>query len=99
MGKFEEFIFGDTPVLVDFFATWCGPCKMMQPVLGDVKKSMGDKVHILKIDIDSPVNGSLVRKYNIRSVPTLLLFKKGNMVWRQSGFLPSNKLMSAINEA
>lgn len=98
MNKFKELISGEKPVLVDFFATWCGPCQMMQPVLKDVKKSMGDSIHIVKIDIDNSANGEFVRQHNIRSVPTLLVFKNGAVVWRQSGFIPSNQLVKALKE-
>lgn len=82
---FDRMIGGDTPVLVDFYATWCGPCKMMHPVLDDLKKQMGDLVHILKLDIDNKTNIKLVQQFRIRSVPTLILFRKGEMLWRNSG--------------
>ena len=76
MEKFEDFINSETPVLVDYFATWCGPCKMMHPILDELKERLGDKVRILKIDVDVPANRQSVYAYQIQSVPTLMLFKK-----------------------
>ena len=90
MNKFQDIIAGDTPVLVDFFAEWCGPCKMMKPVLEKLKKKMGNKIIILKIDIDK--NISLSSEYRIQSVPTLVLWKQGEIIWRQSGALSLNDL-------
>ena len=96
MEKFEDIINGDKPVLVDFFATWCGPCKMMHPVLEEVHANMGEKIRILKIDIDR--NQELAAKFNVRSVPTLIIFKKGNVEWRQSGAMPAQALEQTINQ-
>ena len=90
MNKFQDIIAGDTPVLVDFFAEWCGPCKMMKPVLEKLKKKMGNKIIILKIDIDK--NISLSSEYRVQSVPTLVLWKQGEIIWRQSGALSLNEL-------
>ena len=90
MNKFQDIIAGDTPVLVDFFAEWCGTCKMMKPVLEELKKKMGNKIIILKIDIDK--NISLSSEYRIQSVPTLVLWKQGEIIWRQSGALSLNEL-------
>ena len=90
MNKFQDIIAGDTPVLVDFFAEWCGPCKMMKPVLEELKKKMGNKIIILKIAIDK--NISLSSEYRIQSVPTLVLWKQGEIIWRQSGALSLNEL-------
>ena len=90
MNKFQDIIAGDTPVLVDFFAEWCGPCKMMKPVLEELKKKRGNKIIILKRDIDKHI--SLSSEYRIQSVPTLVLWKQGEIIWRQSGALSLNEL-------
>ena len=95
MNKFQDIIAGDTPVLVDFFAEWCGPCKMMKPVLEELKKKMGNKIIILKIDIDK--NISLSSEYRIQSVPTLVLWKQGVIIWRQSGALSLNELEQILS--
>ncbi|APY12745.1 thioredoxin [Seonamhaeicola sp. S2-3] len=94
MSKFSEIINQDKPVLVDFFAEWCGPCKMMSPILKQVKDSLGDRVSIIKIDVDK--NQILATKYQIRGVPTLMLFKKGKQVWRQSGVLQKDDILNVI---
>lgn len=83
--SFARLIDSDTPVLVDFFATWCGPCKMMHSVLSDLKEIFGDKIRIVKLDIDNPANGDIVRQMDVRSVPTLMLFRSGQLLWRESG--------------
>lgn len=83
MENFEDIIKSKTPVLIDFFATWCGPCKMMHPVLEDLHAKVGDKARIIKIDIDK--NEQLASIYNVRSVPTLMVFKDGKLEWRASG--------------
>lgn len=95
MGKFQDIIAGDTPVLVDFFAEWCGPCKMMKPVLEDLKRKLGDKIVILKIDIDK--NEPMAAAYQIRSVPTMMLWKNGQIVWRQSGAMPLHELEQILS--
>ena len=95
MNKFQDIIAGDTPVLVDFFAEWCGPCKVMKPVLEELKKKMGNKIIILKIDIDK--NISLSSEYRIQSVPTLVLWKQGEIIWRQSGALSLNELEQILS--
>ena len=95
MNKFQDIIAGDTPDLVDFFAEWCGPCKMMKPVLEELKKKMGNKIIILKIDIDK--NISLSSEYRIQSVPTLVLWKQGEIIWRQSGALSLNELEQILS--
>lgn len=94
MSKFSEIINKDKLVLVDFFAEWCGPCKMMAPVLKQVKDNLGDRVSIIKIDVDK--NQSLAAKYQVRGVPTLMLFKNGQQVWRQSGLLQKDDLINVI---
>ncbi|MBU3010955.1 thioredoxin [Polaribacter vadi] len=95
MKNFLEIINKDKPVLVDFFAEWCGPCKMMSPILKEVKDFLGDKVSIIKIDVDK--NKALAAKYQVRGVPTLVLYKSGKQVWRQSGVVTKNDLISIIN--
>lgn len=95
MSKFSEIINQDTPVLVDFFADWCGPCKMMSPILKQVKDILGDAVTIIKIDVDK--NQSMATKYQVRGVPTLILFKGGKQLWRQSGVVQKDDLIKIIN--
>ncbi|WP_338733515.1 thioredoxin [Mangrovimonas cancribranchiae] len=95
MSKFSEIINQEKPVLVDFFAEWCGPCKMMSPILKQVKDTMGDNVSIIKIDVDK--NQALAAKHQVRGVPTLLLFKNGKQVWRQSGVLEKDEIINVIN--
>jgi len=94
--SFGELIGGDRPVLVDFYATWCGPCKTMQPILEDVSRQLGDKVKVIKVDVDK--NPDAANKYQVRGVPTLILFKKGQSLWRQSGVVPSHQLISIVRE-
>ncbi len=92
--NFKNIIDSETPVLVDFFAEWCGPCKALAPILKQVKDEMGDAVKIVKIDVDK--NQPLAAEYQVRGVPTMLLFKKGKQVWRQSGVLQKNDLINVI---
>ncbi|WP_027124975.1 thioredoxin [Gelidibacter mesophilus] len=94
MSKFSELIHQETPVLVDFFADWCGPCKMLAPILKEVKDSLVNDVSIIKIDVDK--NQSLAAKYQVRGVPTMLLFKNGKQVWRQSGVLQKEEIINII---
>lgn len=96
MAKFGELIRSDTPVLVDFSAEWCGPCKMMVPILHQVKDEMKNEVKILKIDTDR--NPRLAEKFSIRGVPTLMIFRNGESVWRQSGVVPANDLIRTIRQ-
>jgi thioredoxin 1 len=93
---FGSIINGETPVLVDFFAEWCGPCKMMPPILTQVHEKLGDKVRIIKIDVDK--NPQLATELNVSSVPTLAIFHKGEIKWRQAGVQPANALVHLLNE-
>jgi len=93
--SFNDIINSETPVLVDFFADWCGPCKMLAPILKQVKEELNDAIKIVKIDVDK--NQPLAAKYQVRGVPTMLLFKKGKQVWRQSGVLQKNDIIKIIN--
>lgn len=93
---FQEVINKDKPVLVDFFAEWCGPCKMMAPILHDLKKSMADEISIIKIDVDK--NQQAASAYQVRGVPTLILFRNGKVLWRQSGIVPAKELENIINK-
>jgi thioredoxin 1 len=92
--SFGELIKGNTPVLVDFTATWCGPCKMMKPVLEQLHQQMGDKIRIIKIDIDQ--SPAAANAYQVQSVPTLVLFQNGKILWRQSGVIPALQLEKTI---
>ena len=93
---FRDIIKGDKPVLVDFHAQWCGPCKMMKPVLEELRQMMGEQIRILKIDVDK--NNALASSLNISGVPTLMLFKRGETLWRQSGVQSAKQLQSIIKQ-
>lgn len=92
--NFNEIINSEKPVLVDFFADWCGPCKTLAPILKDAKQELGEDVKIVKIDVDK--NQPLAEKYQVRGVPTLVLFKQGKQVWRQSGVLQKSDLVQIV---
>lgn len=94
MNSFEGHINGDKPVVVDFFAEWCGPCKMMTPILKEIKERLGDKVTVLKIDIDK--NPNVVGNYAVQAVPTLIVFKNGKVHWRKAGVAPAHEIMEHL---
>lgn len=96
MTSFNEMINSNRPVLVDFFATWCGPCKMMQPILQEVKGMVGDSASIIKVDVDK--NPEVASAYSIQGVPTLMIFKNGKTLWRQSGVIPAKQLAQLIQQ-
>jgi thioredoxin 1 len=96
MSAFNQIIQSETPVLVDFFATWCGPCQMLAPILKQVKDHLGDTVSIIKIDVDK--NQQIASQYQVRGVPTLILFQNGKQLWRQSGVLSKEDLIQIISE-
>ena len=98
MEKFEEMVNSEVPVLVDYFAVWCGPCKMMHPVLDELKQRMRERLKIVKIDVDIPANRQSVYTYQIQSVPTLMLFQKGKMLWRQSGVVGIDQLQKVVEK-
>ena len=92
--NFRKLTSGNIPVLVDFYADWCGPCKMLAPILKQVKEELGDTIKIVKIDVDK--NQSIASKYQVRGVPTMLLFKNNKQLWRQSGVLPKNEIINIV---
>lgn len=96
MSNFNTIINSDKPVLVDFFATWCGPCKMLSPILKEVKDNLGDRISIIKIDVDK--NQQVAAQYQVRGVPTMILFQNGKQLWRQSGVVDKNTIIKTIIE-
>lgn len=96
MDSFNTLINSKEPVLVDFFATWCGPCQMLAPILKDVKDALGDGIKIIKVDVDK--NQALMSnpRFQVKGVPTLMLFKNGKMLWRQSGVMPKDEIIRTI---
>ena len=95
MSNFDNIIQSEKPVLIDFFATWCGPCKALAPILKEVKDSLGDRISIIKIDVDK--NQEIASKYQVRGVPTMILFINGEQLWRQSGVLSKEEIIKTIN--
>lgn len=96
MSKFNELINSKVPVLVDFYAEWCGPCKMMGPILKEVASKVGDKAKIIKVDVDK--NPQAAAHYRVQGVPTLMIFQNGEMKWRQSGVMQGNQLVALLNQ-
>jgi len=94
--SFENIINSDKPVLIDFFATWCGPCKTLAPILKEVKDTLGERISIIKIDVDK--NQELASKYQVRGVPTMVLYQSGKQLWRQSGVLTKDDIIKTIVE-
>ena len=93
-GNFDSIINNTLPVIVDFHALWCGPCKVQSPILSEIASEFGDRVRVIKIDVDQ--NASLAGKYHIQGVPTVIIFKNGQLVWRQSGVVSKEILRNAI---
>jgi thioredoxin 1 len=96
MSNFSQLINSDELVLIDFYATWCGPCQTMAPILKDVKESLGDKLKIIKVDVDKNQALMSTPQFQVRGVPTLMLFRNGKMLWRQSGVIPKDDLIKTI---
>ena len=96
MSSFQDLIKGEKPILVDFYADWCAPCKAMNPILKSVKSKMGDQIKILKINIDK--NQAVANKFNVRGIPTFILFQSNEIKWRKSGLLEENKLLEELKK-
>ena len=95
-GKFDSIISDNKPVIVDFHALWCGPCKIQSPILKDVAAELGERVRIIKIDVDQ--NTEIARRYNVQSIPTLAVFKNGKLIWRHSGVVSKTQLIDVLLE-
>jgi thioredoxin 1 len=93
-GKFDSIISDSRPVIVDFHAVWCSPCKMQSPILKEVATELGEKIKVIKIDVDQ--NNEIASRYSVQSVPTIIIFKNGKLVWRQSGVVAKNQLLSVL---
>ena len=96
MSKFQELINGNKPVLIDFFATWCGPCQTLAPILVDAKEDLGDTVSIIKIDVDK--NQEIAAHFQVKGVTTKMLLQNGKMLWRQSGVVSKNEIVSIVKQ-
>jgi thioredoxin 1 len=96
-GKFDSIINDPRPVIVDFHALWCSPCKMQSPILKEVAAELGERVRIIKIDVDN--NSEIASRYSVQSVPTIIIFKNGKLVWRQSGVVSKNQLKSILMQS
>lgn len=94
--NFDQLIQSEKPILVDFFATWCGPCKILSPILKEVKEQLGEQISIIKIDVDK--NQQVAAQYQVRGVPTMILFQNGKQLWRQSGVLDKNTIVNIVLE-
>jgi thioredoxin 1 len=93
-GNFDSVIQDNRPVVVDFHALWCNPCRIQTPILKEIATDLGDKIKVIKIDVDQ--NGEIASRYNVQSIPTLIVFKNGKMVWRQTGVVSKNQLFSVL---
>ncbi len=96
MSKFKELISGNKPVLVDFYADWCGPCKILTPIVKEMASVFGERLTIIKVDVDKNAQASAA--YQIQGIPTLILFKNGNIIWRTSGVLPAHQLKAILEK-
>jgi thioredoxin 1 len=94
MESFHELIQSETPVLVDFFATWCGPCKAMEPIVKEVAQTVQGKARVVKVDIDK--RAQIAQTYNVQAVPTFMIFKKGNVIWRHPGMVDKNTMLNKL---
>lgn len=93
--SFQKIVDSEVPVLIDFYADWCGPCKTLAPILKEVKQEMGDRIKVVKIDVDK--NQKLASRFQVRGVPTMMLFQNKEQLWRQSGVVPKHEIIQIIN--